>query len=224
MRYFLGRARDNGAQVAYRAKVFGIEKVSGGYKVRVEDSSGRFSFTTRVVINCAGLYSDKVAEMAGINADEANYRLHWCKGEYFTVTGGKNELINRLIYPVPTTMSVGIHVCLDVMGRMRLGPLFYYSNEIDYKVDNTRRKAFCESSIMKALPFIECSDLEPEESGIMAMLQEEGEDFRDFVTRDESDKGLPGFINLVGIDSPGLTSSPAIAKYVNNLVDEVLKN
>lgn len=224
MRYFLGSARDNGAQVAYRTKVLGMERVSGGYKVRVEDSSGCFSFTTRVLINCAGLYSDKVAEMAGINADEAKYRQHWCKGEYFSVTGGKNKLINRLIYPIPTIISVGIHVCFDVMGRMRIGPLFYYIDEIDYKVDNTRRKAFCESSIMKALPFIECSDLEPEESGIMAMLQGEGDDFRDFVIKDERDKGLPGFINLIGIDSPGLTSAPAIAKYVSNLVDEVLKN
>jgi len=162
--------------------------------------------------------------MAGINADEADYRQHWCKGEYFSVTGRKNKLINRLIYPVPTTISVGIHACFDVMGKMRIGPLFYYVDEIDYKVDNTRRKAFYESSIMKALPFIECSDLEPEESGIMAMLQGEGEDFRDFVIKDECDKGLPGFINLIGIDSPGLTSAPAIAKYVSNLVDEVLKN
>jgi L-2-hydroxyglutarate oxidase LhgO len=223
MRYFLGKAIDNGAQIAYKTKVIGIEKVSGGYKVSVEDASGDFSFVTRVLVNCAGLYSDNVAEMAGINIDMANYKLHWCKGKYYSVSGGKNKLINKLIYPVPMGISVGVHVCLDVDWRLRLGPLFYYVDEINYEVDDSRQKAFLGSSIMKALPFIEPSDLAPETSGIMAMLQGEGENFRDFVIRHEYDRGLPGFINLVGIESPGLTSSPAIARYVSQLVNEALE-
>ncbi len=224
LRYFLGKARDNGAQIAYKTKVIGIERALGGYRVKVDDPSGGFSFMTRVVINCAGLYSDKVAEMAGINIDEANYKLHWCKGEYYSVSGGRNRLINRLIYPVPMAISVGVHVCFDVDWRLRLGPLFYYVNEISYKVDDSRKKALLESSIMKALPFIESSDLEPETSGIMAMLQGEGEGFRDFVIRHEYERGLPGFISLVGIESPGLTSSPAIARYVGHLLNEILES
>ena len=224
MRYFLGKARDNGAQIAYKTKVIGIKKVFGGYKVKVEGLATDFSFMTRVVINCAGLYSDQVAEMAGINIDEANYRLHWCKGEYYSASGGKNRLINRLIYPVPKGISVGVHVCLDVDWRLRLGPLFYYVNEISYKVDDSTKKEFLESNIMKALPFIQPSDLEPEASGIMAMLQGEGEGFRDFVIRHEYDRGLTGLISLVGIETPGLTSSPAIARYVSHLVNEILES
>jgi len=225
MRYFLGKARGNGVQIAYRAKVIGIEKVLGGYEVRVKELSGDFSFMTRVLINCAGLYSDQVAEMAGINVDEADYKLRWCKGEYYSVSGGKNKLINRLLYPVPMiTISLGAHVCFDVNWRMRLGPLFYYVNEISYQVDDSRKEAFLESSIMKALPFIEPSDLAPETSGIMAMLQGEGEGFRDFIIRHEYDRGLPGLISLVGIESPGLTSSPAIARYVSQLLDEILES
>jgi len=179
---------------------------------------------TRVLINCAGLYSDKVAEMTGINIDEANYKLHWCKGEYYSVGGGKNKLINRLIYPVPMAISVGVHVCFDVDWRLRFGPLFYYVNEINFAVNDSRKRDFLESSMMKALPFIEPSDLEPESAGIMAMLQAEGEGFRDFVIRHEEHRGLPGFINLVGIESPGLTSSPAIARYVSHLVNEILES
>ena len=224
MRHFLGKAQSNGARIAYKAKVISIEKVSSGYELSVENASSDFSFTSRVVINCAGLYSDKVAEMAGINVEKANYALHWCKGEYYSVSGGKNKLVNRLIYPVPMSISVGAHVCLDVNGRLRLGPLFYYVDEVNYKVDDSRKKAFGESSIMKALPFIEPSDLDPETSGIMAMLQGQGEGFRDFVIRHEYDRGLPGFINLVGIESPGLTSSPAIARYVSHLVNEILES
>lgn len=224
MRYFLEKAKDNDVLIAYGTKVIGIEKVSDGYKVRVKDPSGDSSLMTRVVINCAGLYSDKVAEMAGVNVDEADYKLHWCKGEYYSVRGGRNKLINRLIYPVPMTISVGVHVCLDVGWRLRLGPLFCYVSEINFKVDDLSKGAFFKSSIMKALPFIEPSDLHPETSGIMAMLQGEGEGFRDFVIKHEYDRGLPGFINLIGIESPGLTSSPAIARYVNHLVNETLES
>jgi len=224
MRYFLGKAKENGTQVVFKTEVTGIEKVSGGYEVSVDDPSGGFSFMTRVLVNCAGLYSDKVAEMAGINIDEAKHNLHWCKGEYYSVSGGKNRLINRLIYPVPMTISVGVHVCFDVNWRLRLGPLFYYVDEISYKVDDSRKEAFLESSIVKALPLIEPSDLDPESAGIMAMLQGEGEGFRDFVIKHEYDRGLPGFINLVGIDTPGLTSSPAIARYVSHLVNEILES
>lgn len=225
MRYFLGKARDNGAQIAYRTKVIGIDKISGGYKVRVKDSQGSFSFITKVLINCAGLHSDEVAGMIGIDVDEAGYKLHWCKGEYFSVGNGKNKLVSRLIYPLPKAGEggTGIHVTLDLNGRMRLGPNAYYVDEIDYSVDSLQRKAFYESAV-RFLPFIEYDDLEPEMAGIRAKLQAEGEDFMDFVINHECDKGLPGFINLIGIDSPGLTSAPAIARYVSTLLEEILRN
>jgi|GEM_PF-7021893 Predicted dehydrogenase len=79
MRYLLGKATDNGAQIAYKTKVVAIDKIPGGYKVKVEDSSGSFCFTTKVLVNCAGLYSDEVAQMAGIDVKKAGYQLHWCK-------------------------------------------------------------------------------------------------------------------------------------------------
>jgi len=225
MRYFLGKARDNGAQIAYKTKVIGIDKISGGYKVRVEDSQGKFSFVTKVLINCAGLHSDEVSRIAGIDIDETGYKLHWCKGEYYSVSSRKSKLVNRLIYPVPKAGQggTGIHVTLDLTGRMRLGPNAYYVDEIDYSVDSLQKKAFYES-VVRFLPSIEYDDLEPEMAGIRAKLQAEGEDFRDFAINHECNKGLPGFINLIGIDSPGLTSAPAIAKYISTLVEEILKN
>jgi L-2-hydroxyglutarate oxidase LhgO len=222
MRYFLARARGLGAQIAYKTEAVAIEKASAGYEIGVKGASQESSFISRVVINCGGLHSGKVSQIAGIDVDEAKYRLNWCKGEFYSVAGGKNRLVNRLIYPVPMAISVGVHVCLDVEWKLRLGPLFYYVNKLDYRIDDSRRKGFLESSMMKALPFLKPSDLEPESSGIMAMLQGEGESFHDFVIKHEIDRGLPGFINLVGIETPGLTSSPAIARYVARLVDEIL--
>jgi L-2-hydroxyglutarate oxidase LhgO len=223
MKYFIAKAKDGGAQIAYQTKVVGIEKVADEYRVTVEDSTGNFSFTTRILINCAGLYCDKVAELAGVDTTEAGYKLHYCKGEYFSVDGSRSILVKRLIYPLPPPQvtGVGIHLSSDLAGRMRLGPSTEYVNKIDYTVDNRHRQLFY-NSVRRFLPFIKYDDLEPEMAGIRPKLQEPGEDIRDFVIRDESDKGLPGFINLIGIESPGLTASPAIARYVGGLVRDLL--
>ncbi len=123
--------------------------------------------------------------------------------------------------PDPSTGGMGIHASLDLEGRMRLGPNARYVNEIDYKVDESQKGLFYRS-VKAFLPFIEDDDLEPEMAGIRPKLQGPGDDFRDFVVRHELDKGLPGFINLIGIESPGLTSAPAIAKHVEGIVNQIL--
>lgn len=223
MKYFIAKAKDGGVHIAYHTKVVGIEKVADEYKVTVEDRTGKFSFTTKVLINCAGLYCDKVAELAGIDIAKAGYKLHYCKGEYFSVGGSKNTLVKRLIFPVPLpkVTGVGIHVTFDLEGRMRLGPSTQYIDSIDYTVDNQHKQLFYDS-VRRFLPFIEYDDLEPEMAGIRPKLQEPGGDIKDFVIREESDKGLPGLINLIGIESPGLTASPAIAEYVGSLARDLM--
>jgi L-2-hydroxyglutarate oxidase LhgO len=224
MEYFAARAKEGGAEIACRKEVVGIEKVSDGYEITVEENDkDKFSFATHILINCAGLYCDKIAEFAGIHVDKAGYRLHYCKGEYFSVGGGKNKLVKRLIYPMPEVKGtgLGVHATLDLEGRMRLGPNAEYVDSIDYSVDSRHKDSFYELA-RKMLPFIEYADLDPEMAGIRPKLQGPGEDVKDFVIKDESDKGLPGFINLIGIESPGLTSSPAIARYVAGLVKDLL--
>jgi len=224
MGFFAARAKEGGAEITYRKNVVGIDKLSGGYKVTVEEGDkDKFSFATRILINCAGLQCDRVAELAGIDIAKADYRLHYSKGEYFSVGGGKNKLVSRLIYPVPEVKftSLGVHVTLDLEGRMRLGPNAEYVASIDYSVDTGHKDEFYNSA-KRMLPFIEYEDLEPEMAGIRPKLQGPGEDVKDFVIRNETDKGLPGFINLIGIESPGLTSSPAIARYVANIVKGIV--
>jgi L-2-hydroxyglutarate oxidase LhgO len=219
MKYFVAKAVEGGVQIAYQTKAVAIEKLADGYKVTVKDGTGEFPFMTRVVINCAGLHGDRVAELAGIDIVKAGYKLHYCKGEYFSVAGGKSKLVKRLIYPmpIPKVTSVGIHVTFDLEGRMRLGPGVEYVDSLNYAVNNRHKRLFYDS-VRKFLPFIEYDDLEPEMAGIRPKLQGPNEDIRDFVIRDESDKGLPGFINLIGIESPGLTATPAIAEYVLSLI------
>lgn len=222
MRFFLGRAKEKGAEIAYVSKVIGIERLPDGYRVMVENGSGTFPFKTEVLINCAGLLSDRIAQLAGIDIDQAGYKLHYCKGEYFSVGSSKSGLVKRLIYPVPESGAggMGIHNVFDVEGRMRLGPNVRYVNELDYKVDESQKGAFYDS-VKSFLPFIEYNDLEPEMAGIRPKLAGPGEGFRDFIIRHEQDRGLPGFINLIGIESPGLTSSPAIAELVEDLVKQL---
>ena len=223
MQCFIAIATRNDAHIAYRAEVTAIEKTADGYRVTAANDDETFTFNTRVIINCAGLHSDKVAALAGIDVDEAGYRLHFCKGEYFSVGNGKQKLVSRLVYPVPPvkTTGLGVHVTLGLDGRMRLGPSVEYVNSIEYSVDINKKQMFFDSA-KTFLPFIEYDDLEPEMAGVRPKLQGPDEEYRDFIIQQESDKGLPGLINLIGIESPGLTASPAIARYVTAMVKPLL--
>ena len=222
MSYFLAKAKENGAEIFYRCNVIDVEKTPGGYELMVIESPTAGSIVRTVlradiVINCAGLDSDKIAGSAGI--DDLSYRQYYCKGEYFSVNGQKKKLVKRLIYPLPESdnRGLGIHIVLNMEGKMLLGPDAVYVNKIDYNIDESQREKFYQSA-KEFLPFIEPDDLNPEMAGIRPKLQGPGEGFRDFIIKEESDRGLPGFINLIGIESPGLTSSPAIAKYVAKMI------
>jgi L-2-hydroxyglutarate oxidase LhgO len=201
--------------------VTGIEKKKDGFIVRALDvREGFFSFSSRVVVNCAGLYSDKVARMAGIRGDE--YALKFCKGDYFRVSPTKSKLIDRLVYPVPKEdrVGLGIHATLDLAGSLRLGPDDEYVEKIDYSIKESKRRIFCESA-RKFLPFIEETDLSGDTSGIRPKLQGPQEGFRDFLIRQEADKGLEGLIDLVGIESPGLTACLSIAGLVSRMIKDI---
>lgn len=216
--------KSRSGQIAYNTELIGVDKAEGGFKVTVKDErEGNFSFLTQVFINCAGLNSDKVAGMIGIV--DSSYRLKYCKGDYFRAHNNKARFINRLIYPVPkdSRAGLGIHATLDLGGGLRLGPDDEYVDKIDYNIDESKKIIFYDS-VKQFLPFIELKDLTVDTSGIRPKLQGPDEGFRDFIIRDESDRGLPGFINLIGIESPGLTGSFSIAKIVKDMVKNNIKN
>jgi L-2-hydroxyglutarate oxidase LhgO len=221
MKFYLNSAHDNGAMAVFNATVTSIEKIKNGYMVNVKNSGETINVVAKIVINSAGLDSDSVAAMSGIDLDKNKYRLHYCKGQYFRVSGTKSQAINGLVYPVPKPKAggLGIHATIDLTGSIRLGPDDEYIQDRvkDYSIDSSRAGKFLESA-KTFMPFIELKDLTADTSGIRPKLQESGGEFRDFVIRDEAEKGLPGFINLIGIESPGLTASPAIAKYVDGLI------
>jgi L-2-hydroxyglutarate oxidase LhgO len=212
MDYYLHEAKRGGAEIAYETEVKEIKAVSGGYKITTMGADGEpYDFLSEKVVNAAGLNSDTIAGMIG-----KSYRHHYCKGNYFRIADSKNGMVRRLIYPVPEEKHVGlgVHLTMDLGGRMKLGPdTAYIERTEDYRVDAARGDAFFEAAV-KFLPFIKREDIFPDMSGIRPKLQGPGEDFRDFVISED----LPGFINLVGIESPGLTAAPAIARYVRGVL------
>lgn len=220
MQFFEIEASNFGATFLYNTEVKGIKKIKEGYIIDVNTADGyEYSFNTNLVINSAGLYADSIAQMAGIDIEKYGYKLHYFKGIYYRVHHQLEKYPKVLIYPVPLgNGAVGIHTTPDCYGGMRLGPHFYWSNEIEYSVNDDFRGLFF-SSVSKYLPFIQKDDIMPEGSGIMSSLKPSNE-IRDFIICNEAEKGLDGFINLIGIDSPGLTASPAIAQMVSEMVNK----
>jgi L-2-hydroxyglutarate oxidase LhgO len=220
LKFLYSRAREKGAEFAFDTEVVGIEKRGAKYRIEIRDREGISAFISRTVINAAGLNSDRIAQLAGIDIANAGYRLHYCKGEYFSLSSKYKNVVKRLIYPTPEPDGYGIHVTVGLDGRVRLGPNARYVEEVDYRVDETQKEAFY-NSIQRFLPNIKFEDLEPEFAGIRPKLQRSGEAFQDFVIAHEEKTGFPGLINLIGIESPGLTASLAIARYVGKMVKEL---
>ncbi len=210
---------DRGVLLAYHCEVRGIARTSRGYQVDIADADGQpLQMAAEVVVNAAGLGSDAIAGMTGIDVLAEGYRLYPCKGEYFGVHPRHRGRLSRLIYPAPTAISLGIHTVLSLDGSMRLGPNAFYVDEMNYAVDDSHRDEFFEEA-RTYLPFLTRDDLAADTAGIRPKRQPQGSSaFADFLIREESSRGLPGFVNLVGLESPGLTSSLAVAEYVRGLL------
>ena len=125
--------------------------------------------------------------------------------------------LNGLVYPVPAGAGLGIHATLDLGGRIRFGPDSEYVDRVRYDVDPAKAHDFA-AAVRRYLPEVESDWLSPDYAGVRAKLAGPGEAFRDFVVREESGAGYPGFVNLIGIESPGLTAAPAIAARVVELL------
>jgi L-2-hydroxyglutarate oxidase LhgO len=206
--------QNNGVVCAYRSEVTSIKYDGKRYRIEV---NGDYFFDTKILINAAGLSADGIAESVGIDIDRAGYRLKYCKGSYFTAT--PSPKISHLIYPVPTITreGLGIHATIDLGGRVRFGPDVEYVTEINYNLNEAKKIGF-HRSIKNYLPCVDVDHLHPDMCGIRPKLQGPGEPYMDFIIQEESDKGYRGLINLIGIESPGLTACMPIADQVASMV------
>jgi L-2-hydroxyglutarate oxidase LhgO len=220
MKYFFNTAEAHGALFAFNSELNTLTKTEDGFIAGIKQDD--YQFKSKIVINCAGLYADRVAAMAGIDIQKSGYQLKYCKGSYFSYS--KASPVSMLVYPVPhdELIFLGVHATLDLGGRLRFGPdAEYVDTMLDYKVDPGKKEQFCQGAA-KIISGLDREAFIPDMVGMRPKLQGLGEKARDFVIREEADKGLPGFINLIGIESPGLTASPAIAKMVAKMVGEFM--
>ena len=215
---WLAEAEAHGAWLAIRHEVVSIGRRAGGYRVEARDpDGGRATLDCAALVNAAGLDSDRVAALAGIDVDARGWRLRPCKGDYFALAPGAPLRVSRLVYPMPAGAGLGIHVTLDLGGRVRFGPDAEYVDRVRYDVDPAKAESFA-AAAGRYLPGLRAEWLSPDQAGVRPKLAGPGEAFRDFVVEEASADGLPGLVNLIGIESPGLTAAPAIAARVLSLL------
>ena len=209
---YAAEAESRGAQILLRTRVVEIEAIASGFRVTAAGGDGaRSAVTCASLVNAAGLSADAVAELVGIDVDQRGYRLHPCKGDYFSLAPGAPLRVTQLVYPVHTKAGLGIHATLELGGWIRFGPDTTYVDSVDYRVDAEKAGSFAQA-IRRYMPGIRTEWLSPDYAGVRPKLAGPGEDFRDFVVAEESGPGFPGLVNLIGIESPGLTAAGAIAE------------
>ena len=219
MAFLEQQSRAQGVTFGYNCQVTGVRSAAGGgFHVDIIDTDGQpLSLLSELVINCAGLGADAVAQSAGIDIDAAGYRIFPAKGEYFRIASRHRGRLHRLVYPVPSEDHLGAHAVLGLDGGLKIGPNSIPAELGDYSVDSSHEREFFQKA-SRLLSFLEPGDLTPDMAGLRPKLAPLSEPLRDFVIREESDRGLPGLVDLVGMESPALTSCLAIAEEVERLL------
>jgi L-2-hydroxyglutarate oxidase LhgO len=208
----------HGGELLLRHEVIALAPRAGGWRVEARAPDGaREAAECDAVVNAAGLAADHVAALAGVALETAGYRQHPCKGDYFALAPGAPLRFAGLVYPAPHGAGLGVHVTLDLGGRVRFGPDAEYVARLEYAVDAAKRERFA-AAARRYVPSLDEAWLTPDQAGIRPKLAGPGEAFRDFVIAEEGARGLPGLVNLVGIESPGLTASEAIGARVAGLL------
>lgn len=202
----LGDIEAAGGAIAYLTDVTDLDRLGSRVRVRCGD----FDLDADVVINAAGLAAPSMAARLG-----GAHTGYYAKGHYYTLTG--KSPFARLVYPVAEPGGLGVHVSLDMAGQARFGPDVVWQDDEDYGFDTIHFDAFVEA-IRRYYPGLDESRLHPGYTGIRPKLAPAGEPASDFVIEGPAVHGVPGLVNLLGIESPGLTSSLAIAERVVDLL------
>ncbi|MFT6372589.1 MAG: L-2-hydroxyglutarate oxidase LhgO [Gammaproteobacteria bacterium] len=210
-----GDIEDSGGTIVFNSKVTSGAKEGRLLKLEVQNGDSLFQLLAKTVVNCAGLGGDQLAHsIKGINKNSLP-KYSYAKGNYFTYQG--KTPFSSLIYPVPNDHGLGVHITLDMIGNMRFGPDVEWVDEINYDVDSARSDKFY-SAIRAYWPNLPDKSILPAYSGIRPKINGKGLPTADFYIQGEKEHGVTGLINLFGIESPGLTSSLALADYVRDML------
>lgn len=209
----LGDAEGAGASLGLNTAIVSGQIAPGEIVLTTRDraSGETFELTTERLVNAAGLGANAlVSSLAGFPAARVP-PLRLARGCYFSVTG--RPAFSRLVYPVPEPGGLGVHLTLDLAGNMRFGPDVEWIDRVDYTVDPARADRFY-AEIRRYWPALREGSLAPAYSGIRPKLSGPGDPAADFAIEGPERHGVAGLVNLFGIESPGLTSSLAIAEAV----------
>lgn len=212
----LGDLEDLGGRVVYHTPVEAAEALGQGHRLRVGGELA-CELDCEQVVNAAGLKGMALAHQWGGFPVDRLPRLFLARGHYFSYTGA--HPFTRLIYPMPEPGGLGVHLTLDMAGQARFGPDVQWVDNVDYGIPPERQQQFADA-IRRWWPDLDASRLQPAYSGIRPKLSGPGEPAADFQIEGPGDHGVPGLVQLLGIESPGLTASLAIA----DLVREKLGN
>jgi L-2-hydroxyglutarate oxidase LhgO len=210
---YLGDAENAGAKLALRSAFTSGAAGKDGISVLTP----QIRVKTRILVNSAGLRAPGVARAINGYPAELAPRELYAKGNYFTLSG--RAPFSRLVYPVPEPGGLGVHVTLDLAGRARFGPDVEWVDGIEYTVDPARGERFY-AAIRRYWPGLPDRALAPGYCGIRPKIAGPGEPAPDFAVQGPREHGVPGLVNLFGIESPGLTASLALAEYVAGLIQE----
>lgn len=207
----VGQIEDYGGAIAYRTSFQSAATVSDGFEVRCDDTV----IKCKNLINAGGLNAQTIAR--AINGLDQKYipERYLTKGNYFTMN--KPSPFKHLVYPVPNTASLGVHVTLDLAGQIRFGPDQEWVNDLNYDVDPTRAATFYDA-IRNYYPDLSDGSLIPAYAGIRPKIQGPNDPMCDFDIKGPKAHEIPGLVTMTGMESPGLTASLAIAKHVMTLL------
>ena len=200
-----GELETHGGMIAFLSEV---DELSTDEGLRVK--TAELALAPRVVVNSAGLDAPTFARQIG-----REFRTYYAKGHYYTLSG--NSPFSHLVYPIAEEGGLGVHVTLDMAHQARFGPDVVWQCNHDYAFDESRRDQFI-AAIRSYYPDLDESKLQPGYTGIRPKLAPQGEPASDFVVNGPEETGLEGYVELLGIESPGLTASLAIAERVVEMV------
>jgi L-2-hydroxyglutarate oxidase LhgO len=210
-----GDLEAHGGALALLSPVLAIEADAEGHVVST-GGDAPMQLGARYVVNAAGLWAPALAaQIAGLAPAQVP-QARYAKGNYFSLAG--RAPFTHLIYPIPEAAGLGVHLTLDMAGQARFGPDVEWidpatPDDVDYRVDPARANGF-EAAIRAYWPGLPAGALQPAYSGVRPKLQSPGESAHDFVLQGPAEHGIDGLMNLYGIESPGLTSSLALADEV----------
>jgi L-2-hydroxyglutarate oxidase LhgO len=208
-----------GGTLVVQAAVGDIEASDGGLVLQVGDGEAVSELRCRWLLNCAGLSAVTLLQRIRGYPLQRLRRAYFAKGNYFVCQGARP--FRRLVYPMPDNAGLGIHATLDLDGTTRFGPDVQWVEDPDYRVDPQRAESFY-AAIREYWPAIPQGSLQPGYAGVRPKLVGPAAAAADFEIEDPAAHGVPGLINLLGIESPGLTSSLALGEEIARLVgDEI---